>query len=79
MSHSLCIPEGSADQITPVFLNPVFQERGSTDDSPCLGNAAKGPDSTRIASGSLEFVAVSGFLYVVDFVRWWADANNDEK
>jgi len=46
-------------------------------DGPCPGDlAALSPEkSGGIAKGTIGFYAVSGFTYVVDFVRWWLELN----
>merc|ERR1739848_823848 len=45
----------------------LVEESGKGAHEPCLGAAANGPGADRIASGSLQFIAVSGFVFVSDF------------
>eukprot|EP00928_Gymnodinium_smaydae_P064923 TRINITY_DN48156_c0_g1_i1.p1 TRINITY_DN48156_c0_g1~~TRINITY_DN48156_c0_g1_i1.p1 ORF type:complete len:461 (+),score=72.97 TRINITY_DN48156_c0_g1_i1:65-1384(+) len=50
--------------------------QGNPDESPCLGDIAFMPEKAdAITKGSVEFMAVAGFTYVVDFVRWWLELN----
>jgi len=52
------------------------EKAGATSDgSPCLGAFEGTPKAAKIVAGSLQFVAVSGFLFVTDFARWWLDWN----
>lgn len=40
---------------------------------PCLGDLGEEAVAVRAISGDVDFYAVAGMTYVVDFIRWWSD------
>jgi len=44
-------------------------------EKPCLGDLAGEPDAVRAIQGTVDFYAVAGMTYVVDFIRWWLEFN----
>merc|ERR1712151_906235 len=46
-------------------------------EEPCLGDLAHVPEAVDAIKGSVEFYAVAGMTYVVDFVHWWLGFNPD--
>eukprot|EP00746_Dinoflagellata_sp_MGD_P010044 gnl/MRDRNA2_/MRDRNA2_120612_c0_seq1.p1 gnl/MRDRNA2_/MRDRNA2_120612_c0~~gnl/MRDRNA2_/MRDRNA2_120612_c0_seq1.p1 ORF type:complete len:458 (-),score=90.38 gnl/MRDRNA2_/MRDRNA2_120612_c0_seq1:13-1386(-) len=57
-------------------LRTCVEDRGGVnqyDGGPCLGAVAKGPGADAIRS--LQFIAVSGFVFVSDFISWWLSWN----
>lgn len=42
---------------------------------PCLGDLSAEPRAVQAIGGKVDFYAVAGMTYVVDFVRWWLEFN----
>eukprot|EP00930_Biecheleria_cincta_P074206 TRINITY_DN61401_c0_g1_i1.p1 TRINITY_DN61401_c0_g1~~TRINITY_DN61401_c0_g1_i1.p1 ORF type:complete len:441 (-),score=81.35 TRINITY_DN61401_c0_g1_i1:84-1406(-) len=51
-------------------------QTSTTAERPCLGDLAHDPSVVdTIVNGQVDFYAVAGLTYVVDFVRWWLELN----
>lgn len=52
------------------------QQSTEAREGPCLGDLANDPEMVDpILKGQVDFYAVAGLTYVVDFVRWWLELN----
>jgi len=50
-------------------------QTSATAEKPCLGDLAGNPGAVDAIKGTVDFYAVAGMTYVVDFVHWWLTLN----